>query len=155
MKHFWIPLLPLLLWGCGASEPTKATSSPESANKTENIEEGIAFNDMAFGERKSFMKDVILPQMKPHFVEKRPDFSCASCHGDNLSDVNFEMPNTLSPLNPKAMPFESENEKTRAAAKWMKETIVPNMARLLKEKPYNPETKTGFGCFECHATELN
>jgi hypothetical protein len=64
------------------------------------------------------------------------------------------MPNTLDPLNPNAMPFDSEDEAIRAAAKFMKETVVPTMAGLLRVEPYNPETGSGFGCFHCHATAV-
>jgi hypothetical protein len=34
--------------------------------------------------------------------------------------------------------------------KFMGERVVPEMAKLLHEEPYNPETHQGFGCFHCH-----
>ncbi|MBN2344176.1 MAG: hypothetical protein JXX29_21445 [Deltaproteobacteria bacterium] len=156
----WI-LGAILIWGCGASSSTSGgAGSSDGASDEEAAQEvdptatsdDVPFKDMAFGERKMFMKDVVMPGMKPLFAKGHPDFSCASCHGDNMADVNFEMPNTLAPLNPAAMPFESDDEKIRQAAAYMKDTIVPTMAGLLREEPFNPETKQGFGCFECHAT---
>ena len=163
MKQLGVVILFALLMGCGAPAENVATNadnamgnSPgetESASSESAVsgDEDVAFADMAFSERKDFMKDVVMPGMKPLFVEQHPDFSCISCHGDNLVDVNYEMPNTLDPLNPNAMPFDSEDEQRRNAAMFMKETVVPTMAGLLKEAPYNPETKSGFGCFNCHA----
>ncbi|MBN2527678.1 MAG: hypothetical protein JXR76_14900 [Deltaproteobacteria bacterium] len=164
MKLLYGLLTLALLVGCGASKESVTPAddaaaemvAPQMADASgANDVPGngdIAFKDLAFGERKAFMNDVVMPEMKPLFVEEHPDFSCISCHGENMTEVNFEMPNTLVPLNPAAMPFASEDEKVRAAATFMKETVVPKMAGLLKEPPYNTETKSGFGCFNCHAT---
>jgi hypothetical protein len=41
-------------------------------------------------------------------------------------------------------------EKAPEVAKFMAEQVVPQMAKLLGEQPYNPETHQGFGCFDCH-----
>ncbi|MBN2718338.1 MAG: hypothetical protein JXX14_21015 [Deltaproteobacteria bacterium] len=166
MKKFGMLLTAILLLGCGASVEQPATGGDAAemgippgavtdAANSENTDAQPAFRDLAFGERKVFMSDVVMPEMKPLFIEKHPAFSCASCHGDDMATVNYEMPNTLEPLNPSAMPFESEDENIRAAAVFMKETVVPKMAGLLNEAPYNPQTKSGFGCFDCHATVQN
>jgi hypothetical protein len=163
MKQLGTVFLFILLVGCGAPAGNVATNadtpmseaSPggeEGATVDGAEEDGVVFKDLAFGERKAFMEDVVMPEMKPLFVERHPAFSCVSCHGENMTEVNFEMPNTLDPLNPNAMPFDSEDEEKRMAARFMKETVVPTMAGLLKEEPFNPETKSGFGCFDCHAT---
>ena len=33
---------------------------------------------------------------------------------------------------------------------FMRKQVKPKMAQLLGEPEYNPETKSGFGCMECH-----
>lgn len=158
----------VLCMGCGAPANNAATPdstadvASDAAEQVESVADADvsednagasdAFKNMAFGERKAFMKDVVMPEMKPLFIDNHPDFSCISCHGDDMMSKNYEMPNTLAPLNPTAMPFESEDPKQRAAAEFMKEKVVPKMAGLLKEAPYDPQTKSGFGCFDCHAT---
>ena len=39
-------------------------------------------------------------------------------------------------------------------SKFMHEKVVPEMAAAMGQKPYDPATKTGFGCMNCHAVEM-
>jgi hypothetical protein len=88
----------ILLAGCGApagnaaptaDAPMSETSADVGADVAEAPGEDVAFADMAFGERKAFMADVVMPEMKPLFVEQHPAFACVSCHGENMSEVNY------------------------------------------------------------------
>ena len=170
MKQLVIPAIAVLFFGCGAAVETTSSgdnaagaamasasgdAAPEESSGANGAVDESFFDSMAFDERKTFMKDVVMPGMKPLFVEEHPDFSCVSCHGDDMISVNYVMPNTLDPLNPAAMPFESEDEQMRSMAMFMKNKVVPEMAGLLRKSPYNPETQSGFGCFNCHATASN
>jgi hypothetical protein len=33
---------------------------------------------------------------------------------------------------------------------FMVKQVVPTVAQLVGEQPYDPKTQKGFGCFECH-----
>jgi len=102
-------------------------------------------------QRAGYMREVVVPAMDPLFRPYHPDFGCKTCHGENMLEVEFHMPNTVAPLDPQHMPFESEDEQTRQTAQFMAEQVETRMADLLGQEPYNMETHEGFGCFGCHA----
>jgi len=147
---FRASMIALLLCGCGSAPANQA--SGESGSTA--VVQPAAWADLSFGERQQYMKDTVMPEMRGLFAQTHPDFGCKSCHGDNAASVNWAMPNTLAPLDPQRMPFESDVEDERNAALWMKETVVPAMARLLDATPFDPATGQGFGCFSCHAKKL-
>ncbi len=96
------------------------------------------------------MKTVVLPEMKAAFQEfdakEFADFSCATCHGAGAQQGKFDMPNPgLPPLN------KAVADSTPAMTKFMAEKVVPKMAEILGEEPYDHATGKGeFGCMECH-----
>jgi hypothetical protein len=159
MKHLTI-LLALGLSGataaaCGGSAapaeaPVEAATAPEEAESQEAApeeevaEEGPAkFDDMSAPEKMKHMKEVVAPAMGKVFG--KDDFSCTTCHGPGAKQGNFSMPtDALPPLNKAEMDAHPE------ATKFMMEKVVPEMAKLLGEDPYNPETHEGFGCYDCH-----
>ncbi|HXS17675.1 MAG TPA: hypothetical protein VN764_10830, partial [Polyangiaceae bacterium] len=72
-------------------------------------------------------------------------FRCTTCHGPGATKGDFEMPTkSLPALN------EEEMKDHPEVTKFMIEQVVPKMAAILGEPTYNPETHTGFGCFNCH-----
>jgi len=146
-----------LVIGCGGSTPP----AEEPAAPTEDAVEVAApqstpqdWSAMNFEQRKMYMNDQVKPQMGELFLPGHPDFNCPTCHGANFQEVKLKMPNTLAPLDPTNMPFNSADEKIKGAADFMAQKVVPRMAGLLNQEPYNAETKTGFGCFGCHATKI-
>lgn len=97
----------------------------------------------------------VLPAMKALF--QRHDggafagFRCQTCHGDGFDQpaVDFRMPSALPPLaaaDPVAGGMAYDPETTT----FMVEQVVPTMARLLGERPFDPATGEGFHCFRCH-----
>jgi hypothetical protein len=101
----------------------------------------------------------VLPAMEKLFGSWRPEdygaagsFRCQTCHGENFDKppVDFHMPRVSYPLDPedplgKAMAYDAD------AARFMAEKVVPEMAKLLGEEPYDPAAGTGtFSCFRCH-----
>ena len=115
----------------------------------------LAGRRWASEQRIDYMKSVVLPRMKQVFVNFSPDrygkMNCMTCHGDSAADGSFKMPN---PKLPK-LPTTSDGFKKLAADKpavmeFMKNEVKPKMAALLGKPEYNPETKSGFGCMECH-----
>jgi hypothetical protein len=116
------------------------------------------WKDMNHDDRLVFMKKVVFPKMKPEFVafdsKDFGDMTCVTCHGDGAKDKTFKMPNPKLPKLPATEEgFKKLQEKHPEAVKFMREKVVPDMASLLGEEPYNRETHKGFGCFECHVKE--
>jgi hypothetical protein len=148
-----------VLAGCGGTQPEPPTSAPAPAPATSEPATGaVAWKDMKRAARIEHMKHVVLPMMKAEFAAFEPDvfadFKCAVCHGDGAADKTYKMPNSKLPR----LPSDAEGMKALAAAepeafKFMSETVVPKMAAALGEKPYDPATHEGFGCFRCHATK--
>lgn len=116
----------------------------------------IAWADKTRAQRQDYMGIYVLPRMEKLFKQWRPDdhgnFRCQTCHGENFDrpPVDFDMPHVSFPLKVDdpiggAMKYDAE------ATTFMIEKVVPTMAGLLGEKPYDPKTGQGtFSCFRCH-----
>ncbi|HTE54073.1 MAG TPA: hypothetical protein VK698_24635 [Kofleriaceae bacterium] len=158
----------LALTGCSrSSEP--APSSPAASQPVTSPDEpkpatsgtggigapNIPWADKTHAQRLDYMGLYVLTRMEKRFKEWRPGdysgFRCQTCHGENFDKppVDFHMPRVSFPLSATdpiggAMKYDPE------ATKFMMEVVVPTMADLLGEKPYDPKTKKGFGCLRCH-----
>lgn len=111
------------------------------------------WKDMTTDQKKEVMKTVVYPAMKTAFQEfdskRYADMTCMTCHGPGAKEGKFTMPNPKLPkLDPKDG-FKKHKAKAETL-KFMTEKVAPEMAKLLEVEPYNPETKQGFGCFNCH-----
>jgi hypothetical protein len=119
---------------------------------------GVVWKDMKREEREHYMKTVVVPTMKPLFAKWSPDefgdIRCATCHGASAKDKTFKMPNPKLPRLPTdEAGWKALEAKEPEAVKFMREVVVPTMAQMLGEKPYDPATKEVFGCFECHTAK--
>lgn len=107
-------------------------------------------------EKGQYMKDVVLPTMKRLFQRHDPknyaDFDCETCHGLDAHERHFEMSNPdLYALFPTGSPQQKQMViDKKPTLTFMFSQVVPAMQQLLGEEPYDPQTKTGFSCFECH-----
>lgn len=158
----------LLVAACGGkSEPaTDTTTQPinETAPPARPEEaappEGMAWKDMNHEQRAAFMKQTVVPTMKPLFQEydaKRfGEFNCKTCHGAGAADGSFKMPNPALPVLPspdKFMEF-AKDPKNQPGIKFMAEKVKPTMAKLLQEAEFDPKTNQGeFGCSACHVVQ--
>jgi hypothetical protein len=106
-------------------------------------------------QRQEYMGLHVLPAMEKLFKEWRPDdhatFRCQTCHGENFDKppVHFKMPRVSFPLRA-ADPIGAAMLYDPEATRFMVEKVLPTMAALLGEKPYDPKTREGFSCFRCH-----
>jgi len=106
-------------------------------------------------QRLEYMKSVVAPRMKQVFVNFSPDrfgkMNCVTCHGDSATEGTFKMPNPKLPKLPTSPDgFKALAAERPAVMEFMKNEVKPKMAALLGMPEYTPETKSGFGCMECH-----
>jgi hypothetical protein len=109
-------------------------------------------------DKGAYMKAAVLPKMGPLFhdydAKRFADAKCVLCHGEGAKDGTFTMPNPGLPKLP-ATPdgFKKLQARHPEAVEFMSKKVVPTMAALLGEEPYDPKTGKGFGCFECHTKQ--
>lgn len=105
---------------------------------------------MSKDEKVSFMRKHIVPRMEKAFKKGDPKatVSCKTCHGPSYKTPTEFLPHLVM-SNGSLLAF---TEKP-AVAKFMAETIVPEMASAMGLKPYDPATHQGFGCGGCHAID--
>ena len=118
----------------------------------------IDWGKMSKAERKQYMKQVVLPKMKPvmhDFDSKKfADVKCATCHGYGARNGQFKMPNPELAKLPNSRPgFEKLMKDKPEWMEFMGKTMKPSMANLLSLKPFDPKTGKGFGCGNCHMTK--
>jgi len=118
---------------------------------------GKSWNDMSHEERLMLMKTSVFPRMQEAFQGFDPkrfaDFSCKTCHGEGVTRGTFDMPNPKLPkIDPKGE-FKGEMDVHPDITKFMMTTVLSTMAGILDLPKYDPATKSGFGCHNCHKME--
>ncbi len=108
---------------------------------------------MTSEQKKAFMKSTVVPTMKVVFQEldatRHAQFGCKTCHGADGAKNDFKMPN---PELPKLGPPGSHKGDPKVA-KFMKERVMPTLAKTLGVSTFDPATHEGFGCLGCHTVE--
>jgi hypothetical protein len=133
----------------GAAAPGDVAAAPAAASKS--------FDDMNHRERIELMKQVVVPKMSSlfqgHDAERFADFSCATCHGAGAERGEFDMPNAELPKLPANGAFAALMEEKPEMMEFMGKQVLPEMASALGEAPFDPDTGTGFSCYDCHTAE--
>lgn len=116
------------------------------------------WKEMSHDDRVAYMKHAVLPAMKAEFeaweADEFAEMTCATCHGQGARDETFKMPNPDLPKLPAGPDgFEKLLAEEPDAARFMAKVVVPKMAAMLGEHPYDPKEHKGFGCFNCHTTK--
>jgi hypothetical protein len=97
----------------------------------------VAFAELDANQRAHFMKEHVLPTMKPLFTGHDPKFAgftCKTCH----AETTWSMPNPELPH----LDLGDLDGFEPADVEWMKTEIVPAMRKLLRD----PELR----CGRCH-----
>jgi hypothetical protein len=103
--------------------------------------------------RLTYMGTEVLPKMKEAFKQRGFDtFKCANCHGEDYKEVEFKMPNDLTPLNPDN-PIQSGMDLDEEMTKFMVSEVLPQMAEMLGKETDVTTGKGEFGCLSCHLSE--
>jgi mono/diheme cytochrome c family protein len=160
MRSLLVSLIVILAASCGPKTappanptPPEPTAAPAPAPAT------MAFKDMNEEQKATFMKETVVPTMKPIFqafnAEKFGTFNCMTCHGPGAKEGKFDMPNPDLPRLPKPEDFMAYAQLPEHApwVKFMAEEVKPQMAKLLQMSEYDFKTNTGdFSCGSCHMT---
>lgn len=139
-----------------AAPATAAPATTAPATTAPAAGGAVAWKDMNHDQRLAFMKSTVMPKMKAEFAaydsKGHGNISCRTCHGDGAKEGTFKMPNPqLKPKVPADMAgFEKLSKDRPDAVKFMADKVVPDMAQLLGQEPYDPKTGKGFGCHNCH-----
>jgi hypothetical protein len=153
------PLLALAALSCGGGSGQNAPAAAPTAGEPAPAQSGpINWEAMDKSARQKYMKDVVLPKMKEHFVafdaQKYADMNCGTCHGATAMHGTFAMPNPDLPKLPGDMKkFEAWMGEHPKMAEFMGKVVKPEMAKLLNEPEYDPATHKGFGCSGCHVVD--
>jgi hypothetical protein len=106
-------------------------------------------------QKLAWMKAAVMPKMGQAFHDfdgtKYAEAKCVLCHGDGVKDGSFKMPNPALPKLPgDAAGFKKLAKDKPKVVDFMSKVVEIQMASLVGEKPMDPKTGQGFGCFECH-----
>ena len=119
----------------------------------EGGEAAATWDTMDRDARLTFMGTEVMPKMKEAFKQQGFDtFKCANCHGEDYKDVDFAMPNDLTPLNPDN-PIQSGMDLDEEMTKFMVSTVLPEFAELLGKTTDETTGKGEVSCLTCHLSE--
>jgi len=139
---------------CGSKPPTTTTTPPAAGSAIDDkaavVLPDLPFDDLDHDQRVEFMKQKVVPTMKPLFQNHDPEgfagFGCPTCHGESAKQGQYVMPN---PKLPK-LDMSHLDKFKKEDVEWMKTQILPTMAGLIGEPVQSPDNPKGFHCFECH-----
>jgi hypothetical protein len=145
----------VLLLGClGCGGSSKAAEDPSAAGTATGE---VTWKDKTHEQRLDWMGLEVFPKMKGVFsefdAERFSKFRCQTCHGDDMEMVDFKMPSSKLYALPRKDVLKSAREYDAKVTDFMLGTVMPKMADLIDMPPYDPGTKSGFGCFGCHPME--
>jgi hypothetical protein len=105
----------------------------------------------------AYMKSTVMPKMGGAFhdydAKKYAEPKCVLCHGPGVADGSFTMPNPELPkldVSPAGIKKMHADPKKKKVLEFMGKLVVPTMADLVGEPPFDMKTMTGFGCMNCH-----
>ena len=146
------------LANCSSEPPKQQSTTPKAVveSTARAHRDSSAWEKMDKDQRKTYMREVVLPKMRQTFAEFNSEefgrINCKTCHGDGATNESFEMPNPKLPKLPGSTAgFQELMKKDSAAMMFMMKKVKPQMAELLGLPEMDPKTQPdGFGCGNCH-----
>ena len=111
---------------------------------------GTSWAAKTLEQRFGFMAAQVHPIMTQLFVEYDADkagFDCSNCHGSNMEQIDYEMPNKALYALPKDRPYDDAIDFDDKIAVFMMTKVTPTLQELFN-KGEGPPTKAS--CFSCH-----
>ena len=138
---------------CGSKAPSTTTTPTGGEGAAGATLPDVPFENLDHEQREEFMKQKVVPAMKPLFQQHDPqdfaEFGCQTCHGAQAKDDHFDMPN---PGLPKLNLSDLSNFKKEDVA-WMQQEVAPTMSKILNLPMASKDNPKGFGCPWCHTLQ--
>jgi hypothetical protein len=145
---------------CGAGSSSTPASDPATAEEKVVGPPDKKWTEMGPLEKGKFMKAVVMPRMKPLFMEfdsrEFAEFACETCHGKSAKARAFKMPNPeMFVLPGDEAGFGKLMQEKPEWVKFMGERVKPEMAKLLALPEFDPKNPQpgAFSCGNCHTSE--
>jgi hypothetical protein len=140
----------VLTAACGSKSPSTTTTPTGGEGSAVVTLPDVPFENLDHEQREEFMKQKVVPVMKPlfqkHDAEDFAEFGCETCHGAQVKDDHFDMPN---PKLPKLNLRDLSNFK-QEDVEWMQQEVAPTMSKILNLPMASKDNPKGFGCPVCH-----
>lgn len=141
-----------LAFACGPKSPSTTIPTGDEGSAAVVLPD-VPFEQLDQDQRAEFMKQKVVPVMKPLFQHHDPkhfaEFGCPTCHGAQAKDGHFDMPNpNLPKLN-----FSDMKKFKKEDVEWMNKEIAPTMSKILNMPLLSRENPKGFSCLACHTME--
>ncbi len=159
-----LALLPLsLALACGAGATAKGPEAPQAGASggppvSAAATAQVPWVQMNKGQRIDYMINVMLPKMKAEFHAFDPKrfahVDCATCHGPGVEDGTFALPNPRLPKLLEPDLFAKHRAATPEVTKFMLERVEPDVADILGVPGFDPATRRGLSCYNCHPREI-
>ena len=111
---------------------------------------GTTWADKNSEQRFGYMAAQVHPVMSELFIGYDPDnsgFTCSNCHGEEMEQVDYRMPNESLYAMPADRPYDDAIDFDEKIAVFMMTKVTPTLQELLN-KGEGPPTKVT--CFTCH-----
>lgn len=159
---FLLLVASVLLASCGGGGAETESTTTQSDTGGETSESATLptvsqpWAEMSQQERGAFMHDSVVPVTRQMFQEydgeRYADFGCGTCHGADMAEREFAMPNPgLLPL------FPTGSDEQRAAVeghpqmvRFMFNHLLPTVRDMLQLAEFDANTGEGFSCYSCH-----
>ena len=137
--------LPLVVWfmlACsqkGAEAPGIPLGAPGTAWASKNDEQ-----------RFGYMAAQVHPVMSKLFIDYDADnvgFTCSNCHGENMEQIDYAMPNESLYAMPSDRPYDDAIDFDAKIAVFMMTKVTSTMQDLFNRGDGAPTKVT---CFTCH-----
>ncbi len=156
MRATWWMLATLIAAGCADGTTDDKATDTDPAVDTEVAD--VSWQDQDFDQRLAYMRDVVVPTMRPLFQEfdsaLYADFACATCHGAGFAESGYDMPGGPPDLSFSKFPYHTSGDAREASyGVFMRDEVLPTMVDLLDEEPFELSTGEGFSCSGCHVIE--
>ena len=124
LRNCLYPLgLGLLLTACTAPREPETPGIPLGAP-------GLSWAAKNTEQRFGFMAAQVHPAMAQLFLEYKPDyyegFTCSNCHGAEMEQIDYSMPNQSLYSLPKARPYDDAIDFDSAIAVFMMTKVTPS-----------------------------
>lgn len=154
-----IPLTAIVVFLFAVAPFTLGAGTGRAAGKAVGPPQ-VAWKDMTTQQKKAYMKEAVVPAMKPIFrafdAKAFKTVNCETCHGKDGADRKFKMPsNDIHPLPNTAAAFQAALKTEPTWPKWtefMSGKVEPAMGKLLDVPVFDPKkpVEGTFSCAKCH-----